>query len=92
MRRNIRKNQLVRRAVTPLFVGCIALGVPAVAVLGSSSSAGAATAQAPASADPIGDLVANLEATVEYDVCVIELSTLNQIERTPGFCIAPPAN
>jgi hypothetical protein len=83
------RNHLVRSAVVPLSVGLIALGVPAFAVLSSSSSAGAATASTAASDDPVGDLVTNVVANLEYDFCTIELSTLNSIERTPGFCVQP---
>jgi hypothetical protein len=73
-----------------LFVGCLALGVPTFAVLGAPAAAGAATVQPAASNDPLGNLVASIEANVEYDVCVFELSLLNDIERTPGFCVGPP--
>jgi hypothetical protein len=60
-RQSIRKNRLVRRVVTALFVSCMALGVPAAAVLGSPGSAGAATAAA-APTDPLGPTIAQLEA------------------------------
>ena len=80
--------QLVRRAAVSMFVGCLA--IPTVGVLSASAPAGAATSQTAASSDPIGDLVANIEANVNYYVCVIELPLLNMIERLPGFCVMPP--
>jgi hypothetical protein len=90
MGRNIRKNRVVRRVVTPLFVGCMALGVPTVAVLGSPASAGAAT-HAAASADPIGALVANLEANVNYYECITLWDIQHLIQPGGGgFCIPPP--
>jgi hypothetical protein len=42
-------------------VACLALGVPAVAVLGASASAGAATPAA-AATDPLGPTLAQLQA------------------------------
>jgi hypothetical protein len=74
MRHSIRKDHLVRRAVTPLFVGCMALGVPAVAVLGSPASASAATTAA-ASTDPLGPTIAQVEyfiGTVEFQACLVQ--------------------
>jgi hypothetical protein len=89
MRRSIRTNQLVRRAVAPLIVGCMALGVPAVAVLGASASAsaGAATA-ATTSTDPVGPIVAQVDylvAEIQYQVCILTLDA----SGGHGICIPP---
>jgi hypothetical protein len=79
--------------VTPLFAGCMALGVPAVAALGSSASAGAAT-PVTASTDPLGPTIAqveNLIATVEFNECL----TLQEVRYLigelggGGICIPP---
>ncbi|HEX3461315.1 MAG TPA: hypothetical protein VHT49_10460 [Acidimicrobiales bacterium] len=74
MRRSIRKNQFVRRGVAALFAVCMALGLPAVAVLGSSASAGAATPAA-APTDPLGPTIAQLQATYATALANVE-STL----------------
>ena len=92
MRQGTRKKQvLLRRVLTPLFVGCMALGVPAVAVLGSPAPAGAATT-ATTAADPVGPLVAQVEGLVnnliangEYQLCRLSL----HLNGGHGFCIPP---
>jgi hypothetical protein len=97
MGRNIRNNHVVRRAVTSLFVGCL-LSVPTIAVLGEPTSAGAATptAASAASSDPLGQLVATVEANLSYYECVIVISVQGLLAPvlgqpgSSGFCIQPP--
>jgi hypothetical protein len=69
----------------------MALGVPAVAVLGAPTSAGAATTAA-ASTDPLGPTVAQVDelvATVLYYECVVGQDVDSLEGPIAGYCAEP---
>jgi hypothetical protein len=96
MRRNSRKNHILRRAVTPVLVGCMTLGVPAGAALSAPASADAATTTATAatSSDPLGQFVASIEANLNYYECLTLVAVEGVLETVlggpGGYCIQPP--